>query len=379
METQPHAEIAGAGLGGLATAIALRQHGWSVRVHEREASPRVAGSGLSIFENGLKVFEALGVFDKAVGGARRGIWRETRDAQGRTTSKVTYAARMFEVSRRQVVSALLERAAEVGAEIVTSSEAIGADPAGALLTADGNRHPADLVVAADGIHSRIRDALGVAVRRKPLRDGAIRVMIERTAADRAAPDADANIEYWAGKRRILIAPCSDHELYVALTAPVTDQAGQRIPIDKESWTGSFPTLRPLIDRLDGEARWDRFEVVKLELLVKGPRRPARRCRACDGAEFGQGGACAMMNGLALPAYLDASPNVEDALRAWEGAERGLTDHTQRLSTFYSELTFWPDAFRSAVFWLVARVPPLRRQYARCANHVPTGAAGAVSQ
>lgn len=368
-----HVEIAGAGLGGLAAAIAFRRHGWTARVHERDAKPRVAGSGLSIFENGLRVFEALGIYEEAVAGARRGQHRETRDATGRTTSRVAYSSRMFEVSRRRVVRALLDRATDVGVDIVTGSEAVAADPEGFLTTADGARHPADLVIAADGINSRVRDSLGISVRRRTLRDGAIRIVIERTAADRAAPDADTNVEHWSGKRRILVAPCADDELYVALTAPVDDRAGRRLPIDKASWSEAFPTLAPLIDRLVGEARWDRFEVVRLPRWSRGRVAVLGDAAHAMAPNLGQGGACAMMNALALPQYLDdAAPDISTALSHWERAERPLTDHTQRLSSLYSQLTFWPAFARSTVFWLFVTIPPLRRQQWRCARHAPTG-------
>ena len=58
-----HAEIAGAGFGGLIAAIALAQRGWTVRVHERTPFIRAEGFGVAIHQNGIKILEALGVFD----------------------------------------------------------------------------------------------------------------------------------------------------------------------------------------------------------------------------------------------------------------------------------------------------------------------------
>ena len=63
MHPAPHAEIAGAGLAGVATAIALADRGWSVRVHEAASEQREIGAGLYVWENGLRVLEALGVYD----------------------------------------------------------------------------------------------------------------------------------------------------------------------------------------------------------------------------------------------------------------------------------------------------------------------------
>ena len=66
-----HAEIAGAGFAGLAAAIALRQRGWSVRVHEKEAELRAFGAGIFVWENGLRVLHAIGAYDDVVRGAHQ--------------------------------------------------------------------------------------------------------------------------------------------------------------------------------------------------------------------------------------------------------------------------------------------------------------------
>ena len=68
-----HAEIAGAGFAGLAAAIALRQRGWSVRVHEKEAALRAFGAGIFVWENGLRVLHAIGAYDDVVRGAHSAV------------------------------------------------------------------------------------------------------------------------------------------------------------------------------------------------------------------------------------------------------------------------------------------------------------------
>ncbi|WJR79216.1 NAD(P)/FAD-dependent oxidoreductase [Bradyrhizobium sp. NP1] len=367
-----HAEIVGAGLAGLTAAAALCARGWTVRVHERAAEMRAVGSGLSIFENGLRVLKAIGAEEDAIRQARRGLERETRDAQGRTTSNVRYATRMYEVTREQVLAALANAAERAGAEIVTSSEVVSVDKRGAITLATGATIKADLVIAADGVHSRMRDRLGVPCHRKWLADGAIRIMIPRTPAEVASPDGAKNIEYWSGHRRVLVAACSETELYVALTTLDRDYAAKSIPIDKGLWKASFPCLEGLIDRLDGDARWDRFQVVKLPHWSRGRVAILGDAAHAMAPNLGQGGACAMMNALGLAVALDEESNVPDALNLWERRERPLTDHTQRLSTFYSALTTWPGLARSAAFALIARSSWLRAQYLRTALCTPTG-------
>ena len=55
-----HAEIAGAGFAGLTAAVALRQRGWSVRLHEKGPELRAFGAGIYLWHNGLRVLEGLG-------------------------------------------------------------------------------------------------------------------------------------------------------------------------------------------------------------------------------------------------------------------------------------------------------------------------------
>ena len=75
MRRARRAEIVGAGFAGLTAACALAQRGWSVRVHERASELRTTGAGIYIYENGLRVLEALQTGDR-----RQDLGRRPRDA-----------------------------------------------------------------------------------------------------------------------------------------------------------------------------------------------------------------------------------------------------------------------------------------------------------
>jgi 2-polyprenyl-6-methoxyphenol hydroxylase-like FAD-dependent oxidoreductase len=80
--TRLTAIVAGGGIGGLATAAAIAQRGWAVTVFERQDELRAVGAGIYIWENGLRVLEALGAFNEATAHAFRGTHFEQRDQHG---------------------------------------------------------------------------------------------------------------------------------------------------------------------------------------------------------------------------------------------------------------------------------------------------------
>jgi len=113
--SERHAEIAGAGFAGLTAACALAQRGWSVRVHERADRLRTTGAGIYIYENGLRVLEAVGAYDAAVKGAPFAHTREVRDGRGQLISTHSWkASRVFSILRQNVINALADAAGRAG-------------------------------------------------------------------------------------------------------------------------------------------------------------------------------------------------------------------------------------------------------------------------
>ena len=55
------ATVIGAGIGGLAAAIALRRAGCDVVVREADESIRELGAGISVWPNGIRALRALGL------------------------------------------------------------------------------------------------------------------------------------------------------------------------------------------------------------------------------------------------------------------------------------------------------------------------------
>ncbi|WP_376093681.1 FAD-dependent oxidoreductase [Roseomonas sp. CCTCC AB2023176] len=375
-----HAEIAGAGFAGLCAALALLHRGWSVRLHERAPTLRNEGFGIAIHENGIRVLEALGVLDAVLERALRISRMETRDREGRTTSVHVPRSRTYRISRQHMVQVLAEAVEAQGGEIRTGSAATGALPEGRLRLKGGEELAADLVLAADGYRSAIRDGLGLLQRRITLGDGAMRLVIPRTPEERASEPTDSAVahENWSGRRRIIVNACGPDEVYVAMSCPADDVAGQRTPIDLDAWTRSFPALSGVLERVAASAdwtrvRWTRFEIIRLHRWSRERVAILGDAAHAMPPNLGQGGGCAMMNALALAVALDGG-GVEEGLADWERRERPLTDHTQRWSRLYSATTFWPDWLRAAAFGITARSAYLSRMMQRTARHVPTGTA-----
>jgi 2-polyprenyl-6-methoxyphenol hydroxylase-like FAD-dependent oxidoreductase len=371
VRTNRKAEIVGGGFAGLAAACALAQRGWQVRVHERADRLRTAGAGINLYENGLRVLEALGALAETLQDSARARLRETRDQNDRLLSTHPWGeARVYGVLRQRLIDALASAARRAGAEILTDSEAVSATPGGELVVANREKICADLIVAADGVNSRVRDSLGLLRQRRFLPDGCVRVLIPKVRAEEGTDGR--TIEYWSGSRRLLYNPCSTTHLYLALTMLHEDEAARTLPLRKDVWQASFPRLGALIERIGEEARYDRFEYIKLSRWSSGRVAVIGDAAHAIPPNIGQGAGCAMMNALSLAVYLDSEQDVQKALDAWEHAERPLTNHTQRISLLFGMPAFWPPPLRALFYSAAARSKWLTEQRTRTARHIPTG-------
>lgn len=369
------AEIAGAGIGGLATAAALAQRGWSVTVHERASNLRTFGAGIYIWSNGLRVLKAIGAYEQATVGAHIGPQFHTRDHNDTTMEEIPINgpddARLITILREQLINTLVDTCRKAGVEILTGSAAVGATPEGELLLEGGERRKADLVVGADGINSSVRDSLDLLLYRKHLGYGAIRMLISRDDNDVSPEDRDRYIEYFTGSRRILYTPASASDLYVALCCAADDAEALKVPADRKLWTNSFPHLANLVARFGDAGRWDAFEVVKLKQWSKGRVAILGDAAHAMPPYLGQGGGCALMNGLALAAAVTDAPDIEAALAEWEARERPLTEHTQDTAERLGDMNFWPDDIRSEVLKITGRSAEIGAVRMKTARHIPT--------
>lgn len=371
-----HAEIAGAGLGGLAAGIALAQRGWSVRIHERADTLRMFGAGIWLWENGLRSLAALGVEERATKRARRIETLVARDQNGRALMHRTFgdADRLVLPPRADLYDALIERAGELDIDIVTGSRAVAASPRGELTLINGTVLPADLAVAADGAFSRVRESLLLTQRVDYLDEGYTRLLIPRRESD---PPTEIT-EYWSGSRRLLYDPCTDDLNYVCLCCNVDDEAGRQVPVDKSTWLRSFPELGGIIERIDEVGRWDRALRVTCRAWSRGRAVVVGDAAHAQPPNLGQGANLTFQNALALADYLDRDSDLEAAVTRWERQERPLTDHVQRWTELYGRAaSAWPDRFarqRSQFLERASRVPWVDRQLNRAARHLPVGSA-----
>lgn len=361
------AEIAGGGFAGLTAAIALRQNGWDVRLHEKGPELRAFGAGIYLWHNGLRVLEGLDALEEVLEGSHTPPTYETW-MQNKSVSRETFNGLPWRIMTRQHLhNALVSRARAVGVEIRVDSEAVAADPGGRLTLHTGEVIEADLIVGADGVGSKVRDSIGFQQDRWTSTDGIIRLIVPRMKQQLGDGEWDNTIDMWNFSprvQRILYSPCNENELYLGLMAPAADPRGSRVPLDLEVWVEMFPFLEPcLIEAAKLQtARYDKYETTKLDSWTRGKVALVGDAAHAMCPALAQGAGCAMVNAFSLAQDVEATSTVEDALEAWEKRIRPITDRCQALSGQYAANRslskgnmFTPEALEAACY------DPLRRK------------------
>lgn len=165
--------VVGAGIAGLATAVALQRRGHDVTIVE-ERSDTTSGAGISIWPNALAAFDEIGLGDavresggRVAAGAMR--WSDGRWLRRPSPERiVTALGEPLVVVRRSVLTGLLTDALAEGS-IVSGSAATGLATSGRdvrVTLADGNTHEAAAVIGADGVGSVIARHLNGPLRRR---------------------------------------------------------------------------------------------------------------------------------------------------------------------------------------------------------------------
>ena len=163
-----NAIVVGGGIGGLAAAAALARRGIAVTLIEKTPTLREVGAGLQISPNGLAVLKALGVQTQLkLKGAVEAQGVVLRDYKGGAEvarldlKRLRPEQQYYFMHRADLVDVLAGAAKrqnvtfELGAQVASIRP--GSPPQVQLV--DGSIRRAELVVAADGIHSVARPVL----------------------------------------------------------------------------------------------------------------------------------------------------------------------------------------------------------------------------
>jgi salicylate hydroxylase len=166
-----HIAIVGAGVGGLAAAIALQRGGHRISVFEQASKFARVGADINLTPNAVRALDGLGqgVGDAVRRTGARPTFRISRDWDtGAETSRLAmgdvaeqnYGAPQITIHRADVLAALTN--AFPAAQVQFGRRMTGMRTAGQRVTLDfddGSSETPDVVIGADGIHSRVRTAL----------------------------------------------------------------------------------------------------------------------------------------------------------------------------------------------------------------------------
>ncbi|WP_205648868.1 FAD-dependent monooxygenase [Acuticoccus kandeliae] len=346
LEDKPRVAIVGGGIGGVTAAIFLQRAGFPVKVYDQAPAFARVGAGINLAPNGMRVLESLGLGDAlaAVGvRPRTKLSREWQSGEILFTVPVDdlvalYGAPFMAFHRGDLQEVL------VGAldpdTLVFGKRLVGLETRGeanTLAFADGTNAEADIVIGADGVHSKVREALfGAAA---PHYHGLIAYRAIFPTARLGGTDIVDNTKWWAPDRYFLNYFMSERrdELYFVTGVPAVWEHSDFSPraASKEevraAFEGFHPEVQAMIEAADEISSW--------AMLERDPFTPwsegnavllGDSCHATT-PHMGQGAGMAIEDGAMLARALDEASDVATAFALYEASRFERTARIQRES------------------------------------------------
>ncbi|HEX3714816.1 MAG TPA: FAD-dependent monooxygenase [Trebonia sp.] len=327
--------VAGAGLAGTATAIALAAAGVAVDLVDVKQEVDAVGSGITMQGNGLRELRRLGVLDDVVaaGYPFDSLGLRAPDPAGTLLAEIPDARTggpdipaTVGLPRPALARILAGRATAAGAKLRlgTTVSSLTQDAGGVdAVFADGSAGRYDLVVGADGIRSATRRMIGIADEPRPTGMGIFRAFGPRPASVTRTDLYYGGPCYIAG-----YCPTGENTLYAYIVEDARDRSAlapaQRLAAMRalaEAYHGPWDEIRAtltdpatvsytLFESLVVPAPWNRGRVVLI----------GDAAHACP-PTLAQGGAQALEDAAVLSELLLAGTAVEDGLWAAFTARR----------------------------------------------------------
>ena len=362
--------VAGAGVGGLALAVACRARGIEATLCERAGELGDAGAGVQLGPNAVKVLDGLGLAAALRAVAFRPDAVEVRDAaDGRVLLRTPlgeraerrWGAPYLQLHRSDLQALLRGAALAAGAELRLGAPVEAADVAGGLRLAGGDRVEGDVAVAADGLRSATAASLWGAESPRFTGQTAWRAVVDRSVVEAEVPPVAA---VWTGPGRHLVhyPVRSGREVNVVavLEARSWREEAWAVPGDPAELRAAFagwPAPVPqLLARVTTAWRWALFD--------RPPRPRWSRGRATllgDAAHpmlpfLAQGAAMAIEDAQMLAHELAAAGDADPvaALARYEAARRPRTARVQAASRRNARLFHLPPPLARIAFGAAER-------------------------
>jgi salicylate hydroxylase len=332
--------IVGGGIGGLSAALALGSVGADVRVYEQAAEIGEVGAGVGLFPNSIRILHRLGVADAVT---RRAapitVWsmyspdgsvlsHQVAGRDGAVSSLGMYRPDLVAA----LAAALPSGALHTGHRCTSFSQ----DDDSAVVTFDnGASVEADVVIAADGIHSTLQRY--VVEPRPPVFSGVVAYRGVIPAARVPGWSWPHGLVNWVGQgKHFLVFPVRAGKLlnYVGFV-PADELMSESwsAPGDPAVLAAEFADWNPLLSRLlsnvDATFRWSLYDRDPLPRWTDGRLTLLGDAAHAMLPHMGQGANQAIEDGMGLATLMrDAdAADVTDVLIRYQSLRQ---DHTARV-------------------------------------------------